>query len=61
MNSEINKKLKNLVAKYVVLILLFWTIIIAVSLSLNIEDQKNRTLEIVQQIALSNFNKESSL
>lgn len=60
MNSEINKKLKNLVAKYVVLILLFWTIIIAVSLSLNIEDQKNRTLEIVQQIALSNFNKDQA-
>ncbi len=60
MNNEINKKLKRHVIKYVVLVLLFWTTIIAVSLYLNIKDQKNRTLDIVQKIALSNFNKDQA-
>jgi diguanylate cyclase (GGDEF)-like protein/PAS domain S-box-containing protein len=60
MKSEINQKLKTLVAKYVGLILVFWSAIIAFSLYFNIQDQKNRTLEIVNEIAHSSFNKDQA-
>ena len=60
MNLLIKKKIANFVLRYFILILIFWTSIIGLSLSFNIQDQNAKTVDVVTKIARSNFNKDQA-
>jgi len=60
MNIEKKHKIQNFVLRYFIVILLFWSCVIGLSLWFNIQDQDVKTVDVVKKIARSNFNKDQA-
>jgi len=58
MDIEKKQKIETFVNNYFILILIFWSTLLFISLWFNISSQKTKTIDIVTNIAQSNFNKD---